>query len=47
VRSSHGGGPRATLAALPWRAPAVLLNCGVVLFPAGVMVYKSTRDNSN
>jgi multiple sugar transport system permease protein len=46
VRSSHGGGPRASLAALPWLAPAVLLICGVVLFPAGVMVYNSTRDIS-
>src|SRR5690606_42123176 len=46
VRSSHGGGPRASLAALPWLAPAVLLILGGVLFPAGVMVYNSTRDNS-
>jgi multiple sugar transport system permease protein len=46
VRSSHGGGPRASLAALPWIAPAVLLIVGVVLFPAGVMVYNSTRDIS-
>jgi multiple sugar transport system permease protein len=46
VRSSHGGGPRASLAALPWLAPAVLLIFGVVLFPAGVMVYNSTRDIS-
>jgi multiple sugar transport system permease protein len=46
VRSSHGGGPRASLAALPWLAPAVLLILGVVLFPAGVMVYNSTRDIS-
>ncbi len=46
MRSSHGGGPRASLAALPWLAPAVLLIVGVVLFPAGVMVYNSTRDIS-
>jgi multiple sugar transport system permease protein len=46
VRSSHAGGPRASLAALPWLAPAVLLILGVVLFPAGVMVYNSTRDIS-
>lgn len=46
MRSSHGGGPRASLAALPWIAPAVLLIVGVVLFPAGVMVYNSTRDIS-
>ncbi|GMA92384.1 sugar ABC transporter permease [Homoserinibacter gongjuensis] len=46
MRSSHAGGPRASLAALPWLAPAVLLILGVVLFPAGVMVYNSTRDIS-
>ncbi|MGN6273133.1 MAG: carbohydrate ABC transporter permease [Protaetiibacter sp.] len=46
MRSSHHGGPRAWLAALPWIAPAVLLIVGVVLFPAGVMVYNSTRDIS-
>ena len=46
MRSSHAGGPRASLAALPWLAPAVLLILGVVLFPAAVMVYNSTRDIS-
>jgi multiple sugar transport system permease protein len=46
VRSSHGGGPRASLAALPWLAPAVVLILGVVLFPAGVMIFNSTRDIS-
>lgn len=46
VRSSHGGGPRASLAALPWLAPAAVLILGVVLFPAGVMIFNSTRDIS-
>ncbi len=48
--SSPRSRPRSTqadpLAALPWLAPAVLLILGVVLFPAGVMVYNSTRDIS-
>lgn len=34
------------LAALPWLAPAAVLILGVVLFPAGVMVFNSTRDIS-
>lgn len=34
------------LAALPWLAPAVVLILGVVLFPAGVMIFNSTRDIS-
>jgi len=46
VRTTHDGGPRATLAALPWLAPAAVLILGVVLFPAGVMVFNSTRDIS-
>lgn len=46
MRSSHGGGPRASLAALPWLAPAAVLILGVVLFPAGVMIFNSTRDIS-
>ena len=46
MRSSHGGGLRASLAALPWLAPAVVLILGVVLFPAGVMIVNSTRDIS-
>lgn len=32
--------------ALPWIAPALVLIFGVVLFPAGVMFYNSTRDIS-
>ena len=46
MRTTHDGGPRATLAALPWLAPAAVLILGVVLFPAGVMVFNSTRDIS-
>jgi multiple sugar transport system permease protein len=34
------------LQALPWIAPALVLIIGVVLFPAGVMFYNSTRDIS-
>src|SRR5689334_21100186 len=34
------------LQALPWIAPALLLIIGVVLFPAGVMFFNSTRDIS-
>ena len=34
------------LAALPWIAPALVLIFGVVLFPAIVMFYNSTRDIS-
>ena len=37
---------RQTLAALPWISPALLLIVGVVLFPAGVMFFNSTRDIS-
>ncbi|MCP1428458.1 multiple sugar transport system permease protein [Microbacterium foliorum] len=45
------GGTRGTpgkdlLQALPWIAPALLLIIGVVLFPAGVMFFNSTRDIS-
>ena len=48
MRSSHAGGPRASLAALPWLAPAVLLILGGVfsflpvlglwMLPLGLMV---------
>ena len=34
---------RETLAALPWIGPVLLLIFGVVIFPAGYMVYSSTR----
>lgn len=35
---------RDTLRALPWLLPAGILIFGVVLFPAGYLVYNSTRD---
>ncbi|MGV8851442.1 MAG: carbohydrate ABC transporter permease [Rhodoglobus sp.] len=37
---------RDTVAALPWIGPALILIFGVVLFPAVVMFYNSTRDIS-
>lgn len=37
-------GARDLLASLPWIAPALLLILGVVLFPAVVMFFNSTRD---
>ncbi|MCU1544243.1 MAG: sugar transporter permease [Microbacteriaceae bacterium] len=47
-RSRRGAGtsPRDLMRALPWIAPALVLIFGVVLFPAGVMFYNSTRDIS-
>ncbi|MFF3026314.1 MULTISPECIES: carbohydrate ABC transporter permease [unclassified Microbacterium] len=39
-------GMKDLLQALPWIAPALVLIIGVVLFPAGVMFYNSTRDIS-
>jgi multiple sugar transport system permease protein len=39
-------GGRELLASLPWIGPALLLIFGVVLFPAGVMFFNSTRDIS-
>ncbi|MGX5697539.1 carbohydrate ABC transporter permease [Agromyces soli] len=44
ARGKPGG--RDLLSALPWIAPALVLILGVVLFPAGVMFYNSTRDIS-
>ncbi|ANJ26338.1 carbohydrate ABC transporter permease [Agromyces aureus] len=50
---SNGGRPpkkpsrvRHVLAALPWIGPALILIFGVVLYPAVVMFYNSTRDIS-
>lgn len=37
---------RDSVRALPWLAPALVLIIGVVLFPAGVMFFNSTRDIS-
>jgi multiple sugar transport system permease protein len=45
-RSSRAPGWRDLLAALPWIGPALILIFGVVLFPAGVMFFNSTRDIS-
>ncbi|MFK4730824.1 sugar ABC transporter permease [Agromyces mediolanus] len=44
ARGKPGG--RDLLKSLPWIAPALVLILGVVLFPAGVMFYNSTRDIS-
>ncbi|KQR39888.1 carbohydrate ABC transporter permease [Microbacterium sp. Leaf159] len=44
ARGKPGG--KDLLQALPWIAPALLLIIGVVLFPAGVMFFNSTRDIS-
>ena len=44
LRRSSGGSD--LLQALPWIGPALLLIIGVVLFPAGVMFFNSTRDIS-
>ncbi|MGW9632244.1 carbohydrate ABC transporter permease [Agromyces sp. NPDC055520] len=53
-RETDGGGSTGTrrpggrdlLASLPWIGPALILIFGVVLFPAVVMFYNSTRDIS-
>ncbi|GAA1786303.1 hypothetical protein GCM10009748_20780 [Agromyces lapidis] len=44
ARGRPGG--RDLVRALPWIAPALILIFGVVLFPAGVMFYNSTRKIS-
>lgn len=46
TRGKPGGRGKDLLQALPWIAPALLLIIGVVLFPAGVMFFNSTRDIS-
>jgi multiple sugar transport system permease protein len=43
ARGRRAAGPRATLKALPWIAPAILLILGVVVFPAALMIFNSTR----
>ena len=45
-RRGEGTSLRDLVIALPWIAPALLLILGVVIFPAGVMFYNSTRDIS-
>ena len=42
----RSAGAKDLLQALPWIGPALLLIIGVVLFPAGVMFFNSTRDIS-
>lgn len=46
ARAAAGGRLTDLLAALPWIGPALALVFGVVLFPAVVMFYNSTRDIS-
>ena len=46
ARAATGTHLRDLLAALPWIGPALVLIFGVVLFPAVVMFYNSTRDIS-
>lgn len=43
ARGSRAAGLRPTLRALPWIAPALLLIFGVVFFPAGLMIFNSSR----
>ena len=45
-RRGAGRSGKDLMMALPWIAPALVLIFGVVLFPAGVMFYNSTRDIS-
>ncbi len=45
-RAAAGTSFKDLLAALPWIAPSLILIFGVVLFPAVVMFYNSTRDIS-
>lgn len=45
-RSPRGRRAVDLISALPWITPALVLIFGVVLFPAGVMFYNSTRDIS-
>lgn len=43
ARRPQGRRGRELLIAFPWIAPALILISGVVLFPAGLMIYNSTR----
>ena len=45
-RPAAGRSARDLMSALPWIAPSLVLIFGVVLFPAAVMFYNSTRDIS-
>ncbi|MBA3265388.1 MAG: sugar ABC transporter permease [Nocardioidaceae bacterium] len=44
--AGNGSRLKQTASALPWLSPALALIVAIVLFPAGVMVYTSTRDLS-
>jgi multiple sugar transport system permease protein len=46
ARPAPGRRGKDLLQAMPWIAPALVLIAGVVLFPAGLMIYNSTRDIS-
>lgn len=43
TRERRAAGRRELLKALPWLTPTVLLIVGIVFFPAGLMIYNSTR----
>ncbi|MUK01250.1 ABC transporter permease subunit [Vibrio cholerae] len=43
VRAARGQNRDSFVAALPWIGPVLILIFGVVLFPAGYMIYNSTR----
>jgi len=43
AKGGRAAGPRATLRALPWIGPAILLILAVVIFPAALMIFNSTR----
>ncbi|MGH3383027.1 MAG: carbohydrate ABC transporter permease [Nocardioidaceae bacterium] len=45
-RTGSGRAGRELLSALPWLAPTLVLIFAIVLFPAGYMVWTSTRDVS-
>lgn len=46
-RAPHRPGPgRKLLAALPWLTPAIILIFGIVLYPAGYMIYTAFRKTS-
>lgn len=45
-RRAAGTSWRDTMAALPWIGPAIILVIGVVVYPAGLMIYNSFRNIS-
>jgi len=46
LKRARGKRGRDLITALPWITPALVLIAGVVLFPAGLMIYNSTRHIS-